>query len=107
MRLQHRGGEALYRDSLQAATTPTVLSGFRKIEDFAVRNVDLRCTISNTLSAAYGLHMEFPPQLVVVPAPPSARTAVGVTRVQRKSTAEPRTSSTRFTVFSLGQRIGP
>jgi len=30
VRLQHGGGEALYRDSLQAATQASILFGFRK-----------------------------------------------------------------------------
>ena len=34
MRLQHGGGEALYREWLQAATHPSILSGFRKSGDF-------------------------------------------------------------------------
>jgi len=31
MRLQHCGGEAIYRDSLQAAMKETILFGFRKM----------------------------------------------------------------------------
>jgi hypothetical protein len=42
VRLQHGGGEALYRDSLQAATLGRILFGFRKIDDFVVRFANLR-----------------------------------------------------------------
>jgi hypothetical protein len=34
MRLQHGGGQALYRESLQAATVARILFGFRKSDDF-------------------------------------------------------------------------
>src|SRR5689334_18245549 len=47
---------------------------------------------------SYGLHI-LSPQLVLVD-PPSAWTAVGTTKVVRKSTAVPRTNSARFTLFS-------
>jgi len=47
----------------------------------------------------YGLQIVLPPQFVV-PAPPSALTAVGTTKVLRKRTAAPSTSRIRFTLFS-------
>lgn len=47
MRLQHGGGEALYRDLLQAATLGPVLFGFCKISDFVVRFTDLRAKLKN------------------------------------------------------------
>ena len=99
MRLQHRGGEALYRESLQAATQRDVLFGFRKSGDLLApaprnwRKIPKR--------RFYGLHMPPPPQPVLVPLPPSALTAVGVTNVVRNRTAAPRASSTRFTSFLL------
>ena len=52
------------------------------------------------LGLVYGLHIELPPQFVLVPPPPSARTTVGVTKVLRNRTAAPTTSSICFTVFS-------
>ena len=59
------------------------------------------CSVFVTTTArCYGLHI-FPSQLVPV-VPPSAWATVGMTRVFKKRTAAPRTSSTRFTVvFSL------
>jgi len=39
--LQHGDGQALYRDSLQAATHESVLFGFRKIGHFTGRFRDL------------------------------------------------------------------
>lgn len=41
MGLQHGDGQALYRDSLQAATGGSVLFGFRKIGDLGVPFTDL------------------------------------------------------------------
>jgi hypothetical protein len=96
VRLQLGGGEALYRDSLQAATIPSLLFGFRKTGGLAVSLLNLPCKIAR--KPIYGLHIELPPQLVAVPLPPSARTTVGITKVLRNSTAAPKTSSTRFTV---------
>jgi hypothetical protein len=45
VRLQHGGGEALYRDLLQAATLGRVLFGFRKIDDLVVRFTDLHAKL--------------------------------------------------------------
>jgi len=47
VRLQHGGGEALYRDSLQAATLGPVLFGFCKISNFVVQFADLRAKLRN------------------------------------------------------------
>src|ERR1700730_829420 len=82
MSLQHGDSCPLYSQLLQAAINSQSCSDFVRTED-----------------SAYGLHNVLPQ--LVVPVPPSARTAGGNTRVLRKSTAAPRTSSIRFTVFLL------
>jgi hypothetical protein len=80
MRLQHGRRRALYRELLQAATFLWIVFGFRKL-----------------LSDDYGLHKEFPPQLV--PPTPSAFAMVGITSVLTNNTAAPRMSRILFTVF--------
>src|SRR6516162_9387523 len=50
--------------------------------------------MQNLYMPASGLHI-WPPQFVA-PAPPSAFTAVGVTKVLRNRTTDPRTSNIRF-----------
>jgi hypothetical protein len=47
VRLQHGGGKALYRDSLQAAAIGPFLSVFRKIRQLIAQRPDLAGTITN------------------------------------------------------------
>jgi hypothetical protein len=98
MCLQHRGGEALYRELLQAATPTAILFGFRKSTGCDAPSHNFQSKIFKR--ADYGLHMP-PPQPVPPVLPPSAFTMVGVTKVLMKITAVATASSTRFTVLSF------
>jgi hypothetical protein len=59
------------------------------------------CSLFVNRAKTYGLQSVFPPQLVV-PEPPSAKEAVGTTKVPRNIRVAATTSRVRFTVvFSL------
>jgi len=105
VRLQHASGQALYREPLQAATLVPILFGFRKSDNIVALASETWRKMLRIF--VYGLHKPEPPQFVALPPPPSAFTAVGVTKVVRNSTAAPSASSTCFTGFSFELRDGP
>lgn len=79
---------------LVAGNAFAILFRFRKKPGWRSLSAPVSCTIT-----IYGLHRTLP-QLVLF-APPSARTKVGITKVLRKRTAAPRTSRVRFMMVVL------